>query len=532
MTTALPHQVFTAQEIRCIEHDHAQEHNGHCYDLMEKAGRAVFDEMCKVNPHPNMVYVMAGGGNNGGDGYIVASCLLKKHIPFRLFASALPREDSEAHIAYCYFLKLGGKAEFELPDLQREAHDGNSPDIVIDALLGTGLYKAPHKPLDEWISFINSTRAYVISVDVPSGVNADTGFVYSDCVVANKTVCMLGLKCGLMTGDAVDYTGEIVVNDLGVDVRAYHGRFSAAEMDGASYLPVYLYSYEDIKSDLPVRSPSFHKGDAGRVLLIGGCTGLGGAICLSGEGALRAGAGLVKIITDKRNIAPILAHRPELMTVDFEDDDAVRKAVDWADIIAMGPGLGMSDKAEEILDRALSSDKPMVLDADALNILAGLGLYFSKRAVLTPHPGEAARLLNISADKINEDRFKSVCELQRRCGGTVLLKGAGTLICDGKKIVIINEGSPAMASGGMGDLLTGIIAALRAEGLTQMQAVTAAACIHGRAGRMAGEDSGVVGTLAGDLLSYIRYLVNKRPGLADPSGQLLRTVRERQELMH
>lgn len=515
----LPHHVFTSQEIRCVEHDHAAANNGHCYDLMELAGNSVFESMCSVNSHPNMVYVFVGKGNNGGDGYVVAANLLKHHIPFRLFAIGLPHEGSEACTAYRYFAKqLNGKVECTLPDLEKEARQGNSPDIVIDALLGIGIDSAPRAPFDEWINFINSTRAYVISIDVPSGLNADTGEVYSDCVRANRTITMLGLKCGLLTGDAVDFVGEIEVNSLGIDLHAYHGKHTAADMDGASYLPTYLQNYEDIKSDLPVRSPSFHKGDAGKLVLIGGCTGLGGAICISGQGALRSGAGLVKIITDIQNVPAINAQRPELMTVDFRDPTAVSTALDWADVIAIGPGLGQNEEAENLLEQVLSLDKPLVIDADALNILSKRGMSFSKRIIMTPHPGEAARLLETTVAKVNADRFHAVYELQRRCGGVVLLKGAGTLICDGKRIVIVHEGSPAMASGGMGDLLTGVIGALRAQGVSQMQATVAGACIHGRAGKLAGEVDGEVGTLALDLLPYIRYLVNKRPGLAEPLG--------------
>lgn len=518
---SLPHHVFTTHEIKAIEQEHAKKHNGHCFDLMEKAGRAVFDELRKVNYRPSMVYVLVGKGNNGGDGYIVASYLLTHRIPFRLFAVGMPHEDSEAFAAASYFKKLGGKVETELPDLKEEERLGNSPDLMIDALLGTGLNSAPREPYVEWIKFINTTRAYVISIDVPSGVNADTGKVYSECVLANKTICMMGLKCGLLTGDSVDFVGEIIVNDLGVDMVSRHGTFKPETLPGASQLPIFLATYEDIKADLPVRTPSANKGDSGKVLLIGGAMGMGGAICICGQGALRAGAGLAKVATDARNITMINAQRPELMTVDFNDRDAVSHAIEWADVIAIGPGLGTSLEAQALLDQALAADKPTVIDADALNIIARAGMPFAKRSIMTPHPGEAARLLNCTIEEINEDRFKSVYELQKRCGGVVLLKGAGTLICDGSIIIMVHEGSPSMATGGMGDILTGLIAALRAQGLTQMQSTVAAACIHGRAGFISGEHSGIIGTLATDLLPYIRYLVNKRPGLAAPRSEIM-----------
>lgn len=525
--SALPHHIFTTQEIRLIEQEHASANNGHCYDLMEKAGRSVFEEMRKVNSQPKMVYVLAGKGNNGGDGYIVAAYLLKHHIPFRIFAIGTPRKNSEAFAAYSFFLKLGGRIEDQLPDPVLEAQSGNSPDIVIDALLGTGLDSTPREPFDKWIEFINNTKAYIISIDVPSGVNADTGRVYSNSVIANKTVCMLGLKSGLLTGDAVDYVGEIEVHSLGVDVNAYHGKYLSGETDGASYLPTYLSHYEDVIADLPVRALSAHKGDSGRLLLIGGALGFGGAINICGQGALRTGAGLIKIATNKANIPAINASRPELMTVDFNDLDVFKAALDWTDVIAIGPGLGLDEHAELLLELVFKADKPTVLDADALTLMSRGDLSYSKRTILTPHPGEAARLLSCSVSKINENRYWAVYELQKRCGGVVLLKGAGTLVCDGSRIILIKEGSPALASGGMGDILTGIIAALKAQGLTLMQATCAGACIHGRAGTISGENCGLIGTAACDLLPYIRYLVNKRPGLADSHYDKIVSLAER-----
>ena len=525
--SSLPHHIFTTQEIRLIEQEHASANNGHCYDLMEKAGRSVFEVMRKVNSQPKMVYVLAGKGNNGGDGYIVAAYLLKHHIPFRIFALGTPRKESEAFAAYSFFIKLGGKVEEQLPDLVAEAQSGNSPDIVIDALLGTGLDSAPRDPFDKWIEFINSTKAYIISVDVPSGVNADTGKVYNDSVIANKTVCMLGLKAGLLTGDAIDYVGEIEVHSLGVDVNAFHGKYLASETDGASYVPTYLSTYEDIIADLPRRPLSAHKGDSGRVLLMGGSLGFGGAINICGHGALRTGAGLIKIATDKANIPSINASRPELMTVDFTDLDSVKEALEWTDVIAIGPGLGLGEHAEQLLDLVLNADKPTVVDADALTLMSRRDLSYSKRTILTPHPGEAARLLSCSISKINDNRYWAVYELQKRCGGIVLLKGAGTLVCDGSRIVLIKEGSPALASGGMGDILTGIIASLKAQGLTLMQAACAGACIHGRSGYLSGENCGLIGTAACDLLPYIRYLVNKRPGLADSHHDKIVSLAER-----
>ena len=183
--------------------------------------------------------------------------------------------------------------------------------------------------------------------------------------------------------------------------------------------------------------PSAHKGDAGKVLVIGGNKGYGGAISICAQGALRAGAGLIKVATDKGNVTALNTRRPELMTVDLHDSLAMQQAIAWADVIAIGPGLGLDPENEVLLEDVLNAEKPTVIDADALNVMAHMGLSFCKRAVLTPHPGEAARLLGTTIDRINSDRYKAVYELQQKCGGVVLLKGAGTLICDGKSIVVI-----------------------------------------------------------------------------------------------
>lgn len=499
----LSHLVFTSAQIRAIEKDHAQHHDGHCFDLMEEAGKSVFANIKSHCPSCDEVWVFAGSGNNGGDGYIVAALLLDAGIKHRVFALNKPHPGSEAATACEYFLSLGGKVEHELPDLNE-----GRPDVIVDALLGTGIKSAPRAPVDEWILFINRCRAYTVAVDVPSGVNADTGTVEGDCVQADLTVCMLALKPGLLTGDAVDYTGEITVDSLGIDVSVYHGRLQ--DQDGATIPPLLRRSYEDIRDDLPHREKTANKGDCGKVLIIGGSRGMGGAARICAQGALRAGAGLVKVVCDAANISALNAGLPEAMTVDFNDDEAVAAALSWADAVAIGPGLSQSDRAGELLRRALSFKGPVVVDADALNLIALGEFNLSDKIIMTPHPGEAARLLGITPREVNEDRLKSAVMLQKKFGGIVLLKGAGSVICDGKRITIVQEGSPAMASGGMGDLLTGIIAAFLGQDLTPKQATVAAACVHGRAGTLAGREGGVIGTLATDLTPYVRALINGR----------------------
>lgn len=495
----IPQRIYTTAQIKWIEQQYAQKHNGHCYDLMELAGRAVFTHLKAHLGQPKMCWIFCGKGNNGGDGYVVASCLKEAKIPHRVFALGVPHEGTEAYTAYVYYQSQGGLIEYELPTAETLR-----PDVVVDALLGTGITSAPKTPVDEWIVFINRLHAYTIAVDIPSGIMSDSGTVLQECVRADATVCMLALKAGLFTADAVDYVGEVIFSSLGLEVSQYDQEL----LQISSTLPTYLVTYEEVQEDLPLRMPSANKADSGKVLLIGGAKGMGGALLIAGLGALRAGTGLCKLALDPLNISAVNARCPELMTVDFNDDEAVKHALDWADVIAIGPGLGQSRRAQELLSMVAGAEQPVIYDADALNLMAAQAPNYNKQRIITPHPGEAGRLLGCSSAKINADRFEAALNLQEKYGGVVLLKGAGTLICNGKRFSVIREGSAALASGGSGDLLTGILSSLVGQGLSLHQATLCAACLHGRAGEQEGVQNGVLGTLPTDLLPRLRSLVN------------------------
>lgn len=496
---SLPYQMFTTSEIRNIERFHATTSGGDCYDLMRLAGRALVNEIKRRAPHSKLVWIFVGGGNNGGDGYAAASELISQGLGVRVFASGAPHENSEARRACGDFISKGGIVETLLPE-----RSDPRPDVIIDALLGSGVRSSPRPPIDEWIMFINSSRAQVISADIPSGLNADTGCAMGECVRADSTVCMLALKPGLFTGEAVDYCGQVVCDPLGIDIKA----FSDRKLTGG--LPLTRQSYTDILPDLPQRLRSCNKGDNGKVLIIAGGRGMGGAAAIAGTGALRAGAGLVKVACDPSNVQMLCSIHPELMTVDFNDDEAVKKALAWCDTVAIGPGLSVRQRSEDLVHMVLSSGRDCVFDADALNILSQGQREARTNRIITPHPAEAARLLGCTVQEIEQDRLTAARQLQSVYGGVVLLKGAGTVIADGRGVTVISGGSPALASGGMGDLLTGIIAALCAGELTQKQAAVFGACIHARAGEIAEGEYGAAGTLPTDLEESIRRLVNGR----------------------
>lgn len=498
---ALPHLIFNTKEVYNIEKDYAIRHGNSSYDLMDKAGFSVFKYILELKENVKSVLIFCGRGNNGGDGYVAAYYLKQHGIDVKVCAIGPVHERQEAFIAYKKYVESGGIVLNTLPSV------ATNVDVVVDALLGTGLTSFVKEPYASYIQFINKIDALKIAIDVPSGLNADTGIVLGDCVQANITICMLALKIGLFTADAVDYTGKVIFEDLGVDSGSYYKKISFD--DGGPCLPCLNRYYDNIKEDLPLRLKSANKGDCGKILIIAGSFGMGGASIICATGALRAGAGLIKVATDVRNFSAINSRAPELMTVDFDNASDLSKAIAWADVIAIGPGLGQDERAVYLVNLVSKLDKTVIYDADALNIIAKNDcLLFKQKKVLTPHPGEAARLLNESVDEIQQDRFKSCFKLWQKYGGVVLLKGPGSIVCDGVHLTLINEGSEAMATGGMGDMLTGIISALIGQGASLNTATVVASCVHGRAGTMCGRDNGTIGTAACDLSLYVRRLIN------------------------
>jgi NAD(P)H-hydrate epimerase len=366
-------------------------------------------------------------------------------------------------------------------------------DVLVDALLGIGLDRPVTGVYAEAIQTINACSSPIIAVDIPSGLNADTGSVMGFAVKADLTVTFIGLKQGLFTGQAAQYCGDIGYAQLAVLDEVFPGFKAAAT--------------RVVKTGLPRRNRCAHKGDCGHVLVVGGELGYSGAARLAGEAALRVGAGLVSIATRVGHSGLVNLGRPELMSHGVETAEQLVTLLAKVDIIVVGPGLGQSDWAKALFNVAISSGKPMIVDADGLNLLAA-----SPTAkpdwILTPHPGEAARLLNCSNADIQQDRFAAAVSLQASYGGVAVLKGAGTLIASEQRLAVSNTGNPGMASGGMGDVLSGVIAGLLAQGLTLQDAAQQGVYIQGMAADLAAEKNGERGLLASDLMPYLRQLVN------------------------
>jgi NAD(P)H-hydrate epimerase len=338
----------------------------------------------------------------------------------------------------------------------------------------------------------------VLALDVPSGLDADTGTAPGACVHAHATISFVGAKRGLYTGQARDLVGEVRVDALDIPADVL-----------ASFAPAArLYTPAHLADGLAPRHANAHKGEHGHVLCVGGEEGMGGAVRLCAEAALRTGVGLASVATRGAGVAALLAVRPEAMTHAVEDGDALRPLAARADVLAVGPGLGQGPWGRSLFEAAIEAGKPLVLDADALNLLAASPRPLPN-ATLTPHPGEAARLLEVTTAQVQADRYAAVETLARRFECVVVLKGAGTLVAaPGHTTAVVGAGNPGMATGGMGDVLTGVIAALQAQRLPPFEAAVYGALLHGAAGDAAAQVDGERGLLPSDLFRHLRRLAN------------------------
>ena len=461
--------------------------------LMQRAALAAWQALQRAQPKVKRVDVICGAGNNGGDGYEIARLANGIGRDVRVWQVGDAPSAGDALAAREAWLKAGGTVQALQLDSLFKA------EVIVDALLGIGVSRELTGDWDAAVSMINHARAqgaWVLAVDVPSGLDVTTGRILGNAVQADMTVTFIGQKVGLYTGSGVDCAGEVVLDMLNIPAQTYDAIEPLARLQEASDVGVWL----------PKRSRNSHKGSYGHVLVVGGDSGMAGAALLSGQAALRAGAGLVSLATRGSHVAALTAAQPELMCRRVETVDELTPMHERATVVAIGPGLGQSPWARGLLARTLLLDLPLVIDADALNLLAETTLK-RDRWVLTPHPGEAARMLGVSTAEVQANRPAAVIELQRRYGGTIVLKGAGTLIQGQNKLSLCPYGNPGMAVGGMGDVLTGVIAAFIAQGLPLEQAANTGVLVHALAGNRAAEQ-GMRGLLPTDLLAGLRAIVN------------------------
>lgn len=488
----LPNALYRAEQVRELDRIAIEEYGIPGATLMERAGAAAFQLLRQLWPEARDLTVVCGAGNNGGDGYVVARLAGAAGLSVRVLQLGDPQ-------------KLRGDAlamarAYETAGGEAEPFGGLPPatSVIVDAVLGTGLEREVEGRWADALSAISRHPAPVLAIDIPSGLHADSGRILGEAARATATISFIGLKQGLFTADGPACAGAVYFDGLEVPARIY-GRqiLSARRLD---------WSKESLL--LRPRSRGAHKGDFGHVLVVGGAPGFSGAARLAGEGAARSGAGLVSVATWPGHAPVLSASRPELMCHGVSSPEDLEPLLERATVVALGPGLGRSEWALALYGRVLDCDLPLVVDADGLNLLAAA----PRRRddwVLTPHPGEAARLLGQTGAEVQADRFLAATRLQERYGGVCVLKGAGTLVqgAGPRSPAVCTDGNPGMASGGMGDVLTGVVAALAAQGFALVDAAEIGVCLHAAAADAAAAD-GERGLLASDLLGWLRRLIN------------------------
>ena len=487
----MPANIYSVAAVRETDRTAIEELGIPGYTLMTRAGEAAVAAARARFPAARRWQVLCGAGNNAGDGYVVARLAAKQGIEVSLLSLIDPEAlTGDAETAYRDFVAEGGLVLPWQGVLDADA------TLLIDAILGSGLQRDVGGEFARAVEAVNAHSAQVLALDIPTGIHGDSGAVLGCAVRADLTISFVGLKTGLFLGEAPDYCGELEFADLLVPAAAReHARPSLRRIDEAL-----------VSEGLGRRHRSGHKGDYGHVLIIGGGEGMPGAVRLAGEASLRAGAGLVSVATHPAHAALLVASRPELMPHGIATPDDLAPLLERADVIAFGPGLGRSEWARALFTFVRGLSLPAVWDADALNWLADQPDR-SENRVITPHPGEAGRLLGCPTSGIQADRLGALSALREKYGGTIVLKGAGTLVSAEPVPYLCTAGNPGMGSAGMGDVLTGVIAALIGQGLEIATAAALGVEVHARAGDRAA-DGGERGLIASDLLAELRGVVN------------------------
>ena len=489
--------LFSTEQARAIDRDAQRVLGVAEYALMQRAGAAAWRVLLQHWPQAQRIGIACGPGNNGGDGTVLGG--LARESGREVVVVRLPDGAPRSELARkaCGEWETGARVIREF--------DGTLPqvDLWVDALFGIGLTRAPEGAAQALIEAINATGLDVFALDVPSGVDADSGNVPGVAIRATRTLSLIIDKRGLHTGAALEHVGGLQIDALGVTDEVI-----------ASHIPVARLARLDMLAEwLTPRHRNANKGDYGHVLCVGGEHGSGGAIALSAEAALRSGAGLVSVATRADHVSMLLARRPEVMVRGVEDSADFNALCERASVLAIGPGLGQGEWGRALLSAALAVNKPLVLDADALNLLPEMlrakPASVLRDCVLTPHPGEAARLLNLTTAQVQADRYAAAQALAARYGCCAVLKGAGSIVAAPDATpAVIAAGNPGMAVGGMGDVLTGVIAAMRAQHLSGFDAAVCGALLHALAGDAAAIDSGERGLIASDLFPQLRRLAN------------------------
>ncbi|ALM54537.1 bifunctional ADP-dependent (S)-NAD(P)H-hydrate dehydratase/NAD(P)H-hydrate epimerase [Halomonas huangheensis] len=505
--------LFAADQVRELDR-RAIEQDIDGFALMRRASGTAWRWLKARWPGARSLTVFCGSGNNGGDGHVLAALAAQEGRRVQRY-SLVPRERLSGDALKA--ARMADEAGVEWLDWRSDASiDG---DVIVDAMLGTGFQGELRAPYVVAIEAINGTGCPVLAIDIPSGVNADGAAAGDIAIKADVTVTFITDKLGLYTGGGAAHSGEVVVEPLGLDAMAHEDITPIA----------WRLTPECLAEMLPPRPRDIHKGALGFAGIIGGAPGYGGAALLAAEACARIGAGRVMLATAPEHVTASLVRCPEVMARGLIHATQLPPLLASLSVLAIGPGLGQSSWGQAMLQCALERSLPMVVDADALNLLASRFTSMQDTTahdttlqrddwILTPHPGEAARLLDCSVAEVEADRPGAARQLQQRFGGVVVLKGAGTLICGPRGLALCPYGNPGMASGGTGDVLTGFIAGLVAQGLELEQAAQCAVLVHALAGDRAAGQAGERGLLASDLASCARNLINPTMGEDDAAA--------------
>lgn len=493
--SSLPLAIHTAAQVRALDRYAIETLGIPGYELMSRAGAAAFEVLRERWPNARSISVLCGPGNNGGDGYVMARLASAQGLHVKTIAlSDVAQLQGDAARAFDDFRAAGG----HVAAWSEQALDA---DVIVDAMFGTGLSRDLDASSVAIVRDVAASGRPVLALDIPSGLHADSGEVLGAAVRADCTIAFLGLKAGFYLGSGPDYVGEVRFADLGLDESA------------RSQVPALASRIDEseLRRALPRRPRTAHKGRHGDVLIVGGGVGMAGAARLAGEAALRCGAGRVTVATHPDNVAAIVGARPELMCHGVSDESALAALIERADVLAIGPGLAQSDWSHAMMAGVMRSDRPAVIDADGLNLLAHLTIDSRQavRWILTPHPGEAGRLLGLTNAQVQQDRLRAAAEIAGRYRAVVVLKGAGSIVAAPDGLPgICDRGNPGMASPGMGDVLTGVIAGLWGQLRDLELAARMGVLVHALAGDRVAERQGERGMIASDLFELLPSCVN------------------------
>ncbi|WP_404363933.1 NAD(P)H-hydrate dehydratase [Marinobacter sp.] len=508
--------MFSASAVRAIDEYVIEEKGIGGFDLMQRAAAAAFRQLVRSWPEASAIMVFCGGGNNGGDGYLVAAAARRHGLEARCIAVKNPDELEGDAARACRKAGEDGVPVDRWDNLDGSARQSlfDSAGLIVDAMLGTGIKGAPREPYKTIIEAANAAPCPVMAIDIPSGLDATTGVTEGAATRADVTATFIALKSGLFLGQGPECAGRVSLETLQLEFEVSgdgleHGQSALASR----------FDWTQLAKAVPRRPVTAHKGRFGHVLVVAGDHGMGGAGLMVSEAAARTGAGLVTLATRPEHVAPALARCPSLLVRGVTHGSELGPLIEAADVLVCGPGLGKTSWGQQMLQQVMASGKDRVLDADALNLMAEQKLERTDNQILTPHPGEAARLLACSVGEIESDRLAAAVSLQEKYGGVALLKGAGTVIADGKGLPAVLDGSnPGMATGGMGDVLSGIIGSLLGQGLELQTAARMAAALHLAAANMASRQSGYMGLLPMDVTRVLPRLLARAEGMAEPEA--------------